>query len=76
MLRKRYNDVFRQVQNETINQLQTFPRELFRECLKSVRAGKSVESDFYARFPQERLRNAVQIETDWREDHGSTSNDR
>lgn len=75
-LRRQYTDVFRKVKSETVTQLQALPRELFRECLECVKAGKCVGSDFYTRFRQERLRNAVKIETDWREDHGSTSNDR
>ena len=74
-LRRQY-DIYKERQAGTLRQLQALPGELFAECRKEVERGKCVPSGFYERFSPEQLKNAVTIETEWREDHGSASNDR
>ena len=71
-----YTDVYKKQQAETLEQLQALPGGLFEGCRKEVERGKCVPSDFYERFSPKQLESAVKIETDWRKDHGSTSNDR
>ena len=71
-----YTAVYQRQQNETLKQLQALPGGLFAGCRKEVERGNCVPADFYERFSSKQLENAVKIETEWRKDHGSASNDR
>lgn len=61
---------------ETEGYLETLPPQLFRSCLEKVKKNEGVSPGFCTKISVERLEKAIKIEPYWREDHGSTSNDR